>query len=813
MLGKYLRGFHHLLRVSKEKDVVKFYAINHRSISKCECFYCKSGLAIFNNFKGSIEIRHFSDTYVEKAQCLFKKYNYCFFVYDSGYFAKIGKSILLLCDDFEEQYEAFISNNKKMFHSIFEKYCNRYSDIPMFFFALTGNSPNTFLWAVNNYFRNDHYWQTIGWIIQFSDKYKNLISKTSKKTITAYNSYQNINALREELLRERMLKRSNDVINSFNTRQKAALKGIELSKKQIIILNKFFKLSEVKKNNFIRKMSTIEDANEIIRQMSYLVDIHFEWNKESLLEYVAKNTSLKYDIVFDNNNTILFKVYDFETIKSLGKATSWCISKNRQYWRNYVKGNFIEQYVLFDFSKNEDDDFSIVGFTVDDKCKITAAHSFRNNNLLYQNSRNGFTRLSSFTEEKFTNNISQILSDNCVNLSAIFDFSNSNYEWNMESFLDFMDYSVGKEEYVIEYCNEEESKLVISTNSDMIRFAIGKVFRYDLLNYRTKIYLFLDFKKKIEDDTRLIYAVINRTCSEEYLHTCFYTVQGSIPRFTFNDLLEEYHLPFNFICRTDDKFKMFENSLSCYDFKLMKKMIADKEVINKISENYIGIKNTIYSRLSSSINEYNSFDFLDFIYDNGLTVEQLVDKNSMKSLFEYVVNELYLSFPRGYVYSVPSGNIRKKLENGKINANTRFWHGNLCIFNMMVEHEDKRCLCELVLEKIMTNSLSDNFSALNDILYGLSIEILNFKSLNKTTRKILGWIGRSGYLPNLKKLYDKEISEECGYFLMNFISKSNQLYGMFEKRFPKDKEEQNIPNCDNDMLVTKLKMSECLSVV
>ena len=62
------------------------------------------------------------------------------------------------------------------------------------------------------------------------------------------------------------------------------------------ILNRFGTLSNVKKRNFVRKMSTIENIDDIMRQMSLLTNIHFEWNRESLLDFIKNNGKR---IVFD----------------------------------------------------------------------------------------------------------------------------------------------------------------------------------------------------------------------------------------------------------------------------------------------------------------------------------------------------------------------------------------------------------------------------------------------------------------------------------------------------------------------------------
>lgn len=117
-------------------------------------------------------------------------------------------------------------------------------------------------------------------------------------------------------------------------------------------LAKFGKLSSTKKNNFIRKMSTVEDGDEIMKQMAYVVNVHFEWNKDSLIDYITHTENLHAEIVSINGDIVLVKVNDYDAVKYLGKSTNWCISKNKTYWNQYTKDEGqATQYIIFDFSK------------------------------------------------------------------------------------------------------------------------------------------------------------------------------------------------------------------------------------------------------------------------------------------------------------------------------------------------------------------------------------------------------------------------------------------------------------------------------
>jgi hypothetical protein len=53
-----------------------------------------------------------------------------------------------------------------------------------------------------------------------------------------------------------------------------------------------------------------------------------------------------------------------------------------QYWKNYMTSTLNKQYVMYNFGLKEDDEYSIVGFTVSDNNRITHAHSFTNISLM-----------------------------------------------------------------------------------------------------------------------------------------------------------------------------------------------------------------------------------------------------------------------------------------------------------------------------------------------------------------------------------------------------------------------------------------------
>jgi hypothetical protein len=107
-------------------------------------------------------------------------------------------------------------------------------------------------------------------IVEWSLRNKELLSKLQKGTPTAYNGIDNVFVLQDELVCLKRLKTANSVISTFNPAQKKLLKDLSLSDRQLKAFACFEKLSETKRTNFIRKMSNVEDADEIMRQMELL---------------------------------------------------------------------------------------------------------------------------------------------------------------------------------------------------------------------------------------------------------------------------------------------------------------------------------------------------------------------------------------------------------------------------------------------------------------------------------------------------------------------------------------------------------------
>ena len=386
--------------------------------------------------------------------------------------------ITLLPNSFDKDYASFLKENNKMVKSLTEKYCVNTNDIRVKrIYIYTDGSKYFFQWAMDLYFKAGCSMRTILNILTWNEHYKQLTKNLSKGTITAYTSQESVNDLMEELAILRNDKRVNDAINLFNTAQKKLLKANEQSKTDKNTLARFSKLSDTKKNNFIRKVSTIDDYQELMRQMRHVTSVHFDWSKESFMDFIKNVDGINYEVVYENDFVVLVKVADYETIKQLGKTTNWCISKNKSYWNTYIEYNHgkATQYMIFDFSKLEDDKLSIVGFTTTYNKGITSAHNFINDNLMNDgNNMNAFMLKSYLARFDNSNSIYKVLQNCGIDITLVAHYDKPQYKWSYEDLMSYLYECVDKNNVdIIKY---DGDKLVLSVRDENIKYFLGDAY-------------------------------------------------------------------------------------------------------------------------------------------------------------------------------------------------------------------------------------------------------------------------------------------------------------------------------------------------
>lgn len=664
MIGTRTRGFRHFIRMVKTLQEVTFlFKYENLSIGSGTALYVDGSkyknpymmsscdyLLIFNdcfdNSKvNSVEPMANTDIY-EKVKNLFGKYFHVWilpinkrnFRDESCYF----REIIAMPSNFEKDFSSFCSANKKQMPNV-TKFANINSPILKYFYAISSGSKNFFFWAANAYFKSRASIYQIENILRWNDKYSQLQSKLKKGTITAYTTISDIFSVYREMHNLRREKRANDVINMFNTSQKKLLKSVSLNDRDYDTLSKFGKLSSKKKNNFIRKMSTVEDASEILRQMSFLADIHFEWNKKSFMDYYNNLEDFNCEIVYEKGDIVLLKVKDYEAVKRLAKATNWCISKDKKYWNEYVEANpYATQYVIFDFSKKEDDNLSIVGFTsVHDK-GITYAHDFQNRNIMGSKPSNRDLEIKSFISRRTKcNNIYGVLDRYGIKLSDVVSHEPSHYKWNRESMFQYLVKCVSPDDYYIIY--DADGKVVFIIESENAKYFFGGSYVNNINEYFNtgdQYIVFADFNKSDNDSERLLFGIVHHNfsthesyCDRLYNFLCEQTQQ------TFDRQIKELGLPYDIICRTDNVVDRFYTAFSGYELSTVKELLKDSKVRESIKT--MSKSGLLREVLLNVTFDHLSADYLKVIYENGFTLYDFIGEFASSDFGRRLINVMY----------------------------------------------------------------------------------------------------------------------------------------------------------------------------
>lgn len=802
MIGKYARGFRHLKRIVGSSKTKKIFILQNGRILECEAFVCnpKGHLVLFQSMGGDSDLYKIPSEYKSLAESLLVKYRKYYIVKDSRALFQFGRKYFVVDDDFDSQYESFQKNNKKLLCQVYGKFCYPNDPISCFMFGLIGNSPNLYVWALTNFFKNNVTLYTIEHIINFNNKYNQLVKKLSKGTITAYNSRDKVNTLINEIVQLRSIKRANDSINSFNTTQKKLLKSIDLNEHNVHILNRFGRLSGVKRRNFIRKMSTIENIDDIMHQMSLLSNVHFEWNRESLLDFIQNSENIKCDIVLDENNIVLVKVYTYDTIKLLAKTTNWCISKNKRYWNDYVEyRQHSTQFVMFDFNKPEDHELSIIGFTSMKNNGITNAHSYSNADLMGRGTNGRMTQLSSFLVSN-RNNIYSIIKGNKIPLGKIMDEKKIKYEWNYRSFLSFLNYCINEEDYVIHYMDEEDNKIAFSTKHENLKYIINnKSFISNIsLGHASETFVFIDFNYSKDDSESIRYAFVynNESIKEEYTSEIFDTF-GCASDISFDELLEYFNLPYDIICRTNDKVKRFGSAFRNHSINLLRQLITDKEIIETIKTDK---HNTFYQSsgyaLYDTIFNYHSFDYINLIYDNGYKISDFVNNTNLNDVAVSLLYEIGNSFR--FFGRIPSEEDIKRFDENCFDNRQRLFIGLFKILDLILKNENNSALNKKISEVFVS---ANHNTELDKYMLKHILPTLSFKKLDDVTKYYLRMIISF----NLKEFNDilisKKITKEIGTFMLYSMSSNHGLYEMFNKQYGMKKEKKN-ENTEKEQEIT-----------
>lgn len=406
-----------------------------------------------------------------------------------------------------------VNYSKKQLNPLINKYSIDVVNNEVFhkIILMFNEQPNYQVWAIKCVFGGVCPIEVISQIKDWADKNQNEIKNLIKGNIILYKSLADIQCLLTEMDGLSMISNTRNVINHFNTNQREMLKkvvfknitnGLEAKSSSKFnshaqLFKKIDLLPKHRKEHLINTSSAITDTNFLFEHINSALLASYDWEKEDMLSFMARNAS-DCSVVFDQGDIVILNVPSFESSKALcgNSRTGWCLTREKGYFNRYViEPKDAKQYFLFDFSKREDDDLAHIGFTVRQSGGITNAHSTNNNNMLGSGINYNGRNVNIYDALK-----------NCNVPNKVFMTLNklTNFNWNMESFLKYVD----KYSDVIAVCFGENNRIIVRP---LNQSALNGLFEHTLINkgdyYVTndkKIYLVFDFNLEVNDDNALV---------------------------------------------------------------------------------------------------------------------------------------------------------------------------------------------------------------------------------------------------------------------------------------------------------------------
>lgn len=415
-----------------------------------------------------------------------------------------------------------VNYSKKQLNPLIQKYSIDVVNNEVFhkIILMFNEQPNYQVWAIKCVFGGVCPIEVISQIKDWAEKNQNEIKNLTKGNIVLYKSPSDIHNLLREMEGLDMIANTRNVINHFNTSQREMLKKVVfdnikngLDAKSSGRFNKYAKLfsniellPKHRKEHLINTSSAITDTNFLLEHINSALSASYDWEKEDMLSFMARNAS-DCSVVFDQGDVVILNVPSFESSKALcgNSRTGWCLTRERSYFNRYVvEPKDAKQYFLFDFSKREDDDLAHIGFTVRQNGGITNAHSTNNTSMLG----------TGISYKGKNINIYDALKDCKVPNKVFMSLRKlTNFKWDMESFLKF----VNRNSETIAICFSENNRIVVHP---LTQVALNCLFDHTLINksdYNVtndrKMYLVFDFNLEVNDDNSL---VIMEYCKDKY---------------------------------------------------------------------------------------------------------------------------------------------------------------------------------------------------------------------------------------------------------------------------------------------------------
>jgi len=194
------------------------------------------------------------------------------------------------------------------------------------------------------------------------------ILKNMKMDLTLFNnkSFEVIDDYMNELIN---LHKLNHYANSIlSNKNKHLLNDTSLESFKVLMDSGVSK--GVIQNLVGRKLSAINTQEEFEKYLEKVIEHISSFSEDILMDKLNTNNIKP---VINKNNIVIFEIETFAQSQQLG-SPSWCISRSDYYFNSYKNEN-TKQYFMYDFNRDEKDNQSMIGFTVNKDGSMRTQHA------------------------------------------------------------------------------------------------------------------------------------------------------------------------------------------------------------------------------------------------------------------------------------------------------------------------------------------------------------------------------------------------------------------------------------------------------
>lgn len=273
------------------------------------------------------------------------------------------------------------------------------------------------------------------------------------------------------------LKKFYNIIPDKNLRTRLIEGGNDLS----VEISYYFREIEgtAAETRFKSKLSRYKTPQDLKNYLTSFIKFHkLGVSYDSIMEKVKSSNDLK--VVYDKDEKLLVLVNSFEGLRLIG-SPSWCIYDSKEQYANYTADNR-NQYVFFNFDENVDENYVMIGFTMNGD-QISASHlmddTHIDNVINYLNSIGVYPKFKSINKElerikrdkqnvdKLIKDINQLLDDE--------DMTNGEKNWTYQRAVkDIVKSIVGdiglymqEEDYNFNVFHSEKLQVLTNTYKDL----------------------------------------------------------------------------------------------------------------------------------------------------------------------------------------------------------------------------------------------------------------------------------------------------------------------------------------------------------